>query len=239
MASAVLSLLGLYNYDNTVLDQLTLPAALNKSLVKDNILMETAELEILYPDPNILKYMIGIWSKRRVKIWEDLYDTTVLVYNPIWNKDGTITETETEGVNRKADNTETRNLTGSRNETRNLAGSSNETKNLADSMAHDVFGYNSSTAAHQSVDTGSNTGTDNISTTNTGTDNIALTDSGTVKNNGTGSEDRNLTRTRVEQGNIGVTSTQQLIKEQRDVVEFSVIEKIIDDFKQQFCICVY
>ena len=219
MANAIISLMGLYQYDNTVMDQLKLPAELDRTNVIDNIILETAELEILWPDPNILKYMIGIWSSRRLKIWEDLYNSTVLEYNPIWNKDGTITETEAEGINRKADNTETRNLTGSRNETRNLA----------DSVTHSVYGYNSSTAAPESTSSG----------TDTGTDNISLTDAGTIKNNGTGTEDRNVTRKRVEQGNIGVTSTQQLIKEQREVVEFSIIEKIITDFKQQFCLQVY
>lgn len=219
MANAIISLMGLYQYDNTVMDQLKLPAELDRTNVIDNIILETAELEILWPDPNILKYMIGIWSSRRLKIWEDLYNSTVLEYNPIWNKDGTITETESEGINRKADNTETRNLTGSRNETRNLA----------DSVTHSVYGYNSSTAAPESTSSG----------TDTGTDNISLTDAGTIKNNGTGTEDRNVTRKRVEQGNIGVTSTQQLIKEQREVVEFSIIEKIITDFKQQFCLQVY
>lgn len=239
MSSATISLLGLYNYDNTVLDGLKLPAELDRDVVCDNLLMETAELEILYPDPNILKYMIEIWSKRRLQIWQDLYDSTHYDYNPLWNKDGTITETEKEGIEKAAANTETRDLKGSRNETRNLAGSRNETRNLADSNTHSVYGYNSSTAAPESSDSGTDTGTDNIALTDTGTDNIALSDSGTVKNNGTGSEKRDVIRIRRETGNIGLTSTQELIRQQRDVVDFSVIEKIIKDFKCQFCLLVY
>ena len=239
MASATMSLLGLYQFDSHILDDLHIPSAMDAANIKNNLLMETAELEILYPDADILKYMIDIWSNRRLKVWQDLYDTTVLVYNPIWNKDGQIQEYTSEGTTSSANNTETRNLSGSRNETRNLAGSSNETKNLADSMAHDVFGYNSSTAAHQSVDTGSNTGTDNISTTNTGTDNISLTDTGNIQNYASGTENKSIQRTITEQGNIGVTSTQKLIKEQRDVVDFTVTEHIIAEFKNQFCILVY
>lgn len=219
MAHGMISLLGLYQYDNTVLTQMQLPASLNRDNVLDNILMETAELEILWPDPVVLKNMIGIWSRRRVKIWEDLYKTTVLNYNPIWNKDANITESEDEDISRKLDTTETRNLSGTRNETRDLA----------DSLTHSVYGYNSSTAAPQASDSG----------TNTGTDNISLTDTGTVKNAGTSGETRGTTRTRVEQGNIGVTSTQQLIEEQRAVVDFTVTEKIIQDFKDQFCLLVW
>lgn len=40
-------------------------------------------------------------------------------------------------------------------------------------------------------------------------------------------------------GNIGVTSTQRLIAQQREVVEFNMIEYIIADFKTEFCIMVY
>ena len=40
-------------------------------------------------------------------------------------------------------------------------------------------------------------------------------------------------------GNIGVTSTQSLILEQRKVVQFNVTEFIIKQFKNQFCIMVY
>lgn len=40
-------------------------------------------------------------------------------------------------------------------------------------------------------------------------------------------------------GNIGVTSTQDLIKQQREVVQFNIYDYIIEDFKQEFCVMVY
>lgn len=40
-------------------------------------------------------------------------------------------------------------------------------------------------------------------------------------------------------GNIGVTTTQQMIEAEREVVQFSVIEFIADDFKNEFCLSVY
>ena len=43
----------------------------------------------------------------------------------------------------------------------------------------------------------------------------------------------------VEQGNIGVTSTQQLIKEEREVADINIYSIIAKDFKQKFCIQVY
>ena len=40
-------------------------------------------------------------------------------------------------------------------------------------------------------------------------------------------------------GNIGVTTTQQMIEEQRDVVKFNIIDYIIESFKRRFCLLVY
>ena len=40
-------------------------------------------------------------------------------------------------------------------------------------------------------------------------------------------------------GNIGVTTTQKLIREQREVDLFNLYDIIIEDFKMRFCILVY
>ncbi len=40
-------------------------------------------------------------------------------------------------------------------------------------------------------------------------------------------------------GNIGVTTTQQMIEEERRVVQFNIIDRIINDFKQRFCLLIY
>lgn len=40
-------------------------------------------------------------------------------------------------------------------------------------------------------------------------------------------------------GNIGVTSTQDLINQQRDVVQFDIIQFIVEDFKSEFCVMIY
>lgn len=40
-------------------------------------------------------------------------------------------------------------------------------------------------------------------------------------------------------GNIGVTTTQQMIKEQRDIVEFNITNYIIESFIKRFCLLIY
>ena len=40
-------------------------------------------------------------------------------------------------------------------------------------------------------------------------------------------------------GNIGVTTTQAMIEEERRIAEFNLIDYIADSFCEQFCILVY
>ena len=40
-------------------------------------------------------------------------------------------------------------------------------------------------------------------------------------------------------GNIGVTSSQSLVREYRDVADFSIIRFITESFKKRFCLMIY
>lgn len=215
---AILSLMGVYNYDNTILDNISLPAEWNmetrNNFVK-KLMLDTAELEILYPEPAILKEAIGLWSAAELPQWEKLYKTTVLEYNPIWNKDGTITESE--GIERANQYSEGR--TGTQTDSETGSGTGTE-KDF-------VFGYNSDTAAQSSqIDT--EQGSTNKSTSDISENN---------DHSGTDSENRNYTRR--ETGNIGVTTTQKMIQEERDIDKFNLQDYIINCFKNRFCIMIY
>lgn len=195
----LLSVMGLYQFDDSVFDVMTVPDGVNHDDVVAAILTECAELEILLPDPDVFKVSLGYWSRAQLPIWTKLYNTTNLEYNPIWNKDGTITET------------------------RNLGRTDNETRNLANSASTDATGqvsaYNSSTFQNADHQTMSGSGTD------TGTINRTGSDTGTI--------------TRRETGNIGVTTTQQMIREERDISTFNIYDYIVQSFKYMYCLGVY
>ena len=236
---AVVDLIGMYNYDNTVLDLMQIPEALDRESFIDNLLMETAEMELLYNNVGFLKQAIGSWSKKNITVWNSLYDTTQYDYNPIWNKDGHTIETETRdlaGTDHTTDNTDRLDNLQDK-ETRNLK--YKETRDLDDETLESVYGFNSSSEAPANKIKEDHTGTDTIDYTGTDTNDHtgrqdidrtfdkATTDTGTV------------THERTEQGNIGITSTQQLIQEQREVVKLNLMDIIIKDFIQRFCIGVY
>lgn len=95
---ATMSILGLYFQDPDLFSGMVYPDELDKDVLIDSILAECAELEIIYPDPEYMKNLITLWSKKELYNWRKLYETTQFVYNPIWNVDGTVTETETRNL---------------------------------------------------------------------------------------------------------------------------------------------
>lgn len=236
---ATLDLLGMYNYDPTVLDLLVIPEAVDRQTLIDNLLMETAETEILYTNVGFLKMAIGSWSKKNLPVWEELYKTTQYEYNPIWNKDGTVEETitrdlaTTEDVTTNVDRED--NLTDKN--TRDFE--DKETRDLDDEALSSVYGFNSSTEApsdkvhtdYNGTDTFNHTGTDTVD--HTGTQDVDTTVDRDTTDTGT------ISTTRTETGNIGLTSTQELIRQQREIVQINIIDIIIDDFKRRFCLGVY
>lgn len=172
---AEMSIVGLYAYNQDLFKDLTLPEGIDKDMVINEILIRCAELEVLYSDPIFMQFIIGHWSKVNYDVFQKMNNTTKLVYNPIWNKDGVIIE---EGT----------------------------TTGTNDDIAS-VKGFNSNTWAEAGRTEGSAAGSSKL--------------------------------TRTEQGNIGVTTTQQMIKEEREVSEFNIYGYIADRFRDSFCILIY
>ena len=108
---ATLSIRGLYEWDNTIFDNLVLPDDVSKDILISNLLAELAELEILYPDPDYMKGLIGAWSQKQLPIWDKWNDILAIDYNPIDNysktthhtgNDADTTTTSVKGYNETA-----------------------------------------------------------------------------------------------------------------------------------------
>ena len=90
-----MSVLGLYQYDNSIFADMAIPPKLDRNTLIDNILLECAELEILYPDADFFKFAIKLWSEKEISRWNALYSTTQYDYNPTENYDRHETYTDT------------------------------------------------------------------------------------------------------------------------------------------------
>lgn len=283
---------GLYSYDQALFDNLNLPDSLDKNTAITEILMTCGLLEIAYPDGDVMKQIINIWSFARKPDWQRMIDALYAEYNPVHNYDrtedssgdgistgqkgiqsaGQFAETEhIDDINeRTEDITETRtddlidtrtpNITNTR--TDNLT----ETKNGGETTTHQNTAYNAGlTDTSRDIlvrngDTITNTGTQ----TNTEQGQEATTHTGTQENKTGGkiTDDRDIDRNKngsnsntetinemgsqsttghlYARGNIGVTSTQNLIKQEIEIrYKFNIYEIIAREFKEKFCNLTY
>lgn len=251
--AANLSPLGLWQWDNTLFDQMQIPEALDKDVLVENLLAETAELEVLYPNPIVFKNLIGVWSAKQLGIWDRLWKTTQYEYNPIENydrkeegsDDGTDTTTHS-GTDR---GTSTTVHGGTDVRTNKVTDGGTDRSNKTMNAGHWIAGFDS-------VPAGTNDGLvkqtrDEGSENNTYT--YGKTEDAEERFTRGANEQTNTSTTHGEQisrqstgehtlrahGNIGVTTTQKLIREQRAIELFNLYDIIIEDFKMRFCILVY
>lgn len=85
--SARMTLIGMYNYDSTLFDGLTLPDGYDKSLFVNTLLLEHGEKCVLYPDVNFMKFSIGTMGQKWYHEFERIYQTLTEDYNPLYNFD--------------------------------------------------------------------------------------------------------------------------------------------------------
>lgn len=218
---AMLSLWGLYTYNPDLFTGLTVPTDdnsepyIDKQDLVDNLLLEAAELEVLYTDPVFMQQAIAAWSRKNLRVWTDLAETLAYDYDPIENY-----------YRRESWDDD---LTHGHKVVTNDDLTHGHTVTIADdaTTTNSVTGYNGTGFA----DHDKTVLDDDARQAHTGTDQRDMdeTHSGTDKNHREG----------YARGNIGVMSTQQMIEMQREVVKFNLMDYIIDDFKQRFCLLVY
>lgn len=191
MAMWKISLLGLYEYDSSLFDNLTFPIfeipsppplvvfTPDKDTLVSLILEKSADFPCLYPDCDFMKFMIGVWSKNCAYMMKKLWETQNYKYNPIHNYD------RTGSITRSANSSDSGTVTGSQT-----------------SFNSDVF-----KDTNKSVSSGSASGSETV--------------------------------TETVSGNVGVTSTQQMLQQQRDIAEFKWYDIISNDFINKFCVQIY
>ena len=279
--SVTMSPLGLYNWDNTVFDLMQIPEELDKDTLVQNLLAETAELEVLYPNPVVFKNLVAIWSNKQIDIWNKLYATTQYEYNPIenYNRYETGTDSGTGRTTHSGTDTTTGSTThggtdrrteaithgGSETEetTSSIEQGGQDTVTGTDTKGHWIAGFNSSASGDddglvkqtRDQDDGSTEteygrtedGTGSKTTTFGKTENVTETNQHgeTVTTQGGITHGEQIATTNEGEhelharGNIGVTTTQEMIEQERRIDRFNLYDIIIEDFKMRFCILIY
>lgn len=209
--TAILNAITLSKFNEHLWDGFRVPGDVDRGTVIDTILLETSEMSCLYADSDAMQFAIKNWTDKNYSVWEELWKTLQYEYNPIHNYDreGHWKDKNTER------HVETPNITTTDDYERNLT--TDSTTNTS------VAAYNNGLADSTREVLNGNDG---------GNSNNTNKRSGTIKNDA----DDILQHDEHVFGNIGVTSTQQLIEAQRRVVQFNLIDYIVNDYKRHLCI---
>ena len=229
---AKLTLIGLYNYDPTLFSELTLPEGIDGDVLIPEILRRAGEFELLYPNLTFLKSMIGQWGKKHQRTFEKWIEALNIEYDPLFNFDRNEEYTDAEttiGSN-------SRNQT-SASVTRNTSSESHDvTRTNGGTSQNDVSAYDQ-TATFSPKDKRTDSFTDRDAGSSSVSDNGGV--EGNENETGSNREEKRFSHTARLFGNIGVTTSQQMLRDQLEVVRWNVYEQIADLFVDEFCIMIY
>ena len=230
MAQAKITLIGVENYLNperSVFDSMVLPEGIDKDVLIGSIVLRCQEFELLYSDPDFLIPAVGVWSRKNYRTFDKWVKALDIEYDPLYNYDRTeeYTDTHTGSSNRAG----SFNTSGSGSNTL----TNNLTDTTADTLTHSEKAYNDTNYVGTTQDQS------NGSITRTGTASNALSNT----NQGSDSDQSSDSYTNVHKarlfGNIGVTTSQQMLQSELDIARWNLYEHIADLFCNEFCIMVY
>ena len=210
------TLWGFYQYDKTLFDGIALP----EGIVKENLVAEIMKNSgDLYPYHQVLEYLkrnINYWFSHRLFDFGRIYEALRMEYSPIENydrKENITRDYENSGID-KASTT-----LGSSTTSTNVGSNDNENK---------VSAYNESDYTNREKDIQSYNST--VTNTGSGTD--------------TTQTEYGLKRKEVEDvrvhGNIGVTTSQQMIESEMSLrAKYDIYKIISREFEREFLVQIY
>ena len=231
MSSAKITLLGLQTILNKLDDDLfsgvTLPEGIDLDTLKSNILLKGADFEVLYADPFFMKDVFSLISKKWYRTFEKWVDALAIEYAPLENYDRNEDYTDVTDKNistlASRDNGNTRTFNNTDERTADLTTTSNE----------EVSAYDSSTYQPSKKTTVEEDGTDTMMHTGTVEDEFGEISSGSEE------EDNTFTHSGRIHGNVGVTTSQQMLEAELKIAEWNLYEHITDVFLSETVIPIY
>ena len=243
MSSAKITTVGFYQYMNAYNNDwfglLNLPPGIDKDTLVNNIMLRGGEFEVVYSNPDFYKSAIGLWSNKHYRTFEKWINALNIDYNPLenydrmeeWSDAGSRTNTGTVSDSGERKNTGKQSTETTVND--NFTESGNSTS------SDEISAYNSNSFQNDKKNTtnSSNSSETNTTTNSTRTDNLTESNSNTRTDNL--SEKTNSDRKGRAHGNIGVTTSQQMLQSELDIAKWNIYEQITDLFLSEFCIMVY
>jgi len=215
MATAKMTLIGMYNYESTLFANLQVPSGIDRDELIDNILLKGGEFEVLYADIDFMKNMIGVWSTKWQRTMQRWYNALSIDYEPLENYDRKEDWTDSNNRNNKSERHE--NAVGSDISESTGSGSTTNIRSAFDASDYQP---------HDKADSSSS----GSNTSNSSTNAYGINEENETALN------RRIGRAH---GNIGVTTSQQMLESELEISRWNLYDEIADLFINEFCIYLY
>lgn len=239
MSDSKITLIGLNKYlgyeNKGLFDYLTLPEGIDKDALCSNILQRGSEFEVQYPDAEYMRVSVGMWAKKWYWTFDKWVKAINIEYNPLENYDRF--ESWVDNNTHKDDDTinSNRDISANQNTSSNSAINTTTQDNAV--VEHTKSAYDSGEYSPyektetqdqvtevSGVNANSNTGSTNNDKYN--------------ESRGNTGEYQNTHEGRLH-GNIGVTTSQQMLQSELEIAYFNLYERITDIFLTEYTIPVY
>lgn len=229
MANYTMTLAGLYNLDETLFDAMVFPKNADKQNFIDSLILSYGSCEPLYPDWDFMKKSaIPAWSLKWKNSIEKVYDLLEkLEYNPVENYDREENWTDSPNITRETQ------LSGT-DTNKQTAGQGSTTKQTGtDTNEQKVSAFNSSGYDPSEQDIMTYGNQTQVTTSGTNTNEFSY-----------GRKDVNTEKGKTEHsgrihGNIGVTTTQQMMESEMSLRKQSFIDYCTGLFANDLLLLVY
>lgn len=262
MATAKMTLVGLYKYmqfpgapNHNLFTKLNVPTGIDKDKLINTILYNGGEFEVLYADPVFFKDMIGIWSDKTQFTMERWANALAIEYNPLENYDrmenwiDANKKTGTDTVNRSElrsgsdSNTDAQTVTGNESAVSADHSESSGTGNTENT----VSAYDSATYVPHDNAESSTSGQNDASTMSSANRKTVTENAGSAGHNELSagqdiqnhdSNDDTMHSGHIH-GNIGVTTSQQMLQSELDIARFNIYDELAWLFLRELTIYTY
>ena len=223
-----LTLIGMYNYDHDLFHLLSLPDGMDKDLFVNCLLMRYGENPVVFPTVPFFKSAVGVWSAKWFDSLERMLEAVTEDYNPLHNYDRHESYTDKETGSNTGGSTGT--VTDQGAEESEYVTDTDTTGTEENTISAENVSTYQPDSKREDSGTLDSTVTGKVSKGNTRTEN--RTDSGSNR--------RDLEHTAHLYGNIGVTTSQQMLLEEiRLRKDLSIYDVAAELFYREFCLYVY
>ena len=223
-----LTLIGMYNYDHDLFNLLSLPDGMDKDLFVNALLMRYGENPVVFPSVPFCKSAIGVWSSKWFDSLERMLEAVTEDYNPLHNYDRHESYTDKETGSNTGSSTGT---------VADLGAEESEYVTDTDTTATEE---NTISAENVSTYQPDSKREDSGTLDSTVTGKVSKGNTRTETRTDNGSNRRDLEHTAHLYGNIGVTTSQQMLMEEIKLrKDLSIYDVAAELFYREFCLYVY